>query len=241
MKEPPVASEPLAPAVAPPAPMADAANRAPTGNGPLFRLVNTKRITLNFEVKDVGSSGLAAVDLWYTQDGKEWKKHEAPTNAQAYVVEVDEEGMYGFTLVARSGIGLGNEPPQAGDQPQVWVVVDLTAPEVQLGEVTASVQGKTQHVSFKWQAVDKNLGRQPVTLSYAEKPEGPWKVLAANLDASGTYKWQVPEGMPPRVLIRVEAADMAGNVGQVVSSKPIVLDCAKPTVKIVNVEPNGGR
>ncbi len=234
MKEPPAPAS-----VEAPAPAGTTARTAP--GGPLFRLVNTKRITLNFEVKDVGSSGLAAVDLWYTPDGKDWKKHEAPTNAQAYVVEVDEEGMYGFTLVARSGIGLGKEPPAAGDQPQVWVIVDLSAPEVVLSEVVPVFSGKSQHVTIKWQASDKNLGRQPVTLSYAEKAEGPWKVIAANLDAMGSYKWQVPDGMPPRVLLRVEAADMAGNVGQVQSSKAIVLDSARPVVKIVNVEPNAGR
>ena len=108
---------------------------AQTGS-PLMRLVNTKRITLNFEVKDVGPSGLASVELWYTKDGREWKKHDAPTKAKAYVIEVDDEGMYGFTLLARSGTGMGKERPAAGDQPQVWVIVDLTKPDVQLADVT---------------------------------------------------------------------------------------------------------
>src|SRR5262249_25134676 len=39
---------------------AKTARHMPAG-APLFRLVNTKRITLNFEVKDVGPSGLSGV------------------------------------------------------------------------------------------------------------------------------------------------------------------------------------
>jgi hypothetical protein len=211
------------------------------GGAPLLRLVNTKRITLNFEVADVGSSGIASVDLWYTQDGREWKKHQAPTSAKAYIVEVDEEGMYGFTLVARSGIGLGQEPPAAGDQPQVWVIVDLTKPDVQLKEVTPVAKGKDQEVSIKWSASDKNLGRNPVTLSYAETEEGPWHVIAANLESTGQFHWKVPAGVPAKVFLRAEASDLAGNLGRGQWDKPILMDASLPKVSIVNVEANSGR
>jgi hypothetical protein len=215
-----------------------ASSTAMVKGAPLFRLVNTKRITLNFEVKDVGASGVSAVELWFTQDGKEWKKHDAPAQAKAYVVEVDDEGMYGFTLLARSGTGLAKDPPQPGDAPQVWVIVDLTKPEVSMGDVNSSMQGGQQTVSIKWKASDKNLGRQPVTLSYAEKEEGPWKVVAAGLDAVGTYNWEAPKGTPAKVLFRVEATDLAGNVGRAQLSKPVLMDNAVPTVLINSVDAN---
>src|SRR5262249_60687717 len=122
---------------------------------------NTRRITLNFEVKDVGASGVAAVQLWFTQDGKKWRKHDAPPQAKAYVVEVDEEGMYGFTLLARSGTGLAKEPPQPGDSPPVGGIVDLTKPQVQLTEATPSMQGNQQTVTIKWRARGNNTRRHP--------------------------------------------------------------------------------
>ena len=217
------------------------ADAKPTKPGaPLMRLVNTKRITLNFEVKDVGPSGLSSVELWYTQDCREWKKYDAPTQAQAYVIEVDEEGMYGFTLLAKSGIGLGKEPPNPGDQPQVWVIVDLTKPDVQLTELTPNNTGRTQQVNIAWKASDKNLGRQPITLMYAEKEEGPWKVIANNLENNGKYTWQAP-GDAARVLVKVEATDLAGNVGKSQSATPVALDNARPSVSIVNVEAAPGK
>ena len=201
---------------------------------PLFRMVNTKRITLNFEVKDVGPSGLSGVELWFTQDAKEWKKYDAPRKAQAYVVEVDEEGMYGFTLVARSGTGLGQEPPQPGDQPQVWVVVDLTPPKVALNEIKPAIDTADQTVAIRWKASDKNLGRRPISLYYAEKEGGPWRVMATGLENNGAYKWQLPKGVPSQVLVRVEATDLAGNVGRAQSPQALLMDRARP--RIINVE-----
>jgi hypothetical protein len=217
---------------------ADATKPGAGHGAPLVRMVNTKRITLNFEVKDVGPSGVSAVELWYTQDCKQWKKYDAPPKAHSYVIEVDEEGMYGFTLLARSGIGLGHEPPRSGDVPQVWVVVDLTKPVVELNEVTPGIDYKNQTVKIRWTASDKNLGRNPICLSYAEKAGGEWKLIAENLKNTGEYIWQVPKTTPTRFLVRVEATDLAGNVGFAEAKQHALLDPSRPSVWILNVEPS---
>src|SRR5579883_3387617 len=39
-----------------------------------IRLVNSKRISLNYKVNNVGPSGVTAVELWCTRDGRTWKK-----------------------------------------------------------------------------------------------------------------------------------------------------------------------
>jgi hypothetical protein len=206
------------------------------GAPPLMRMVNSKRITLNFKVDDVGPSGLSGVELWYTQDCKDWKKHDAPPQAHSYVIEVDEEGMYGFTLLAKSGLGLGKEPPAPGDLPQVWVMVDLSKPVVSLGEITPNVNGKTGSVAIRWKAVDKNLGSTPVGLSYAEKDSGPWRPIATNLENTGRYVWQVPASAPASFYLRVDATDLAGNLGRAQTAKAVLLDTSRPTVSILDVE-----
>jgi hypothetical protein len=204
---------------------------------PMVRMVNTKRITLNFEVRDVGPSGVAGVELWYTQDCKDWRKYDAPPQAHSYIIEVEEEGMYGFTLVARSGLGLAQDPPTAGDLPQIWVMVDLTRPEVQLTDVSAGLDGKVPTVTIQWKASDKNLGRQPVSLDYAASEEGPWQPIATNLDSVGRFVWRVPAGAPSRIYIRAQAADLSGNVGVALTEKPVLLGTATPQAAIVNVMP----
>ncbi len=211
-----------------------------SNSSPTVRMVNSKRILLNYELKDVGPSGVAGVDLYVTRDGKDWKKEEKSTRSgPPYVVEVDEEGTYGFTLVARSGLGRGRKPPRPGEQPQVWVEVDLTSPVVKITEVKQGMGNKVLEVTIHWTASDRNLSRRPVTLSYAEKPEGPWTPLAANIENTGSYVWQVPAKGPTQFHLKAEVIDLVGNVGSAQSSRPILIDMSEPRVSILAVEPAG--
>jgi hypothetical protein len=203
------------------------------------RVVKSRRFTLNFAVKDVGPSGVSAVEVWYTRDGKEWKMRETPPKPPPYVVEVDEEGRYGFTLRARSGVGLGPKPPGPGDEPQVWVVVDQSRPDVQLLEVTPTRANRSHALVIRWKATDENFGRQPITLSYAEREVGPWYTIAANVFNNGHYIWPLPANLPGQFLVRVEAVDLAGNTGVAQTTTPVVLDNSMPTVSILAVEAGG--
>ena len=90
---------------------------------------------------------------------------------------------------------------------------------------------------MSWTATDKNLGPQPITLSYAEYADGPWTPIAAKVENTGRYVWQVPKTAFPRFLIRVEAMDLAGNVGAAQTPEPISLDLAQPVVSILAIEP----
>jgi hypothetical protein len=205
---------------------------------PAVRMINSKRITLNFEVKDVGPSGLSGVDLYYTQDTKIWKKGEAPPQTKSpYVIEVNDEGLYGFTLVAHNGVGMGKEPPQPGDQPQVWVEVDQTKPVVRLQGIEETFSGNNQSLVVRWTANDKNLGPKPISLLYAEKEGGPWQPMASNVENSGKYAWPITSGMPTRLYVRVEATDLVGNIAGAQTPTPIVIDVSQPTVSILGVEP----
>jgi len=224
-------STPAPPAVEPPMPRPSAA---------AVRMVSSKRISLNYEIKDVGPSGVSTVELWYTQDGKKWEKSDMASKPRPpFVVDLKDEGLYGFTLVARNGVGLGKRPPAPGDQPQIWVEVDVTKPVVKLLDIQPGISGESQHLNICWKATDTNLGQRPITLSYAEQAAGPWLPIATNLENTGVFAWQLPPGMPPRFLVRVEAADLVGNVGIALTPEPLLLDLSQPTVSIVAVEPAG--
>ena len=195
------------------------------------RMVNSKRVTLNYELKDVGSTGVAGVELWTTQDTRTWKKGEivAQTN-HSFTVEVKDEGLYGFTLLARNGSGAGKETPQPGDQPQVWVSVDVTKPVVQITSLELIHGGKAPTMMIHWTAKDKNMGPRPINLAFAEEAEGPWTPIAAGLENSGQYEWQPTGGLPHHVYVRVEASDLHGNVGTAQTSNPLRIDTASTSV-----------
>lgn len=225
--------------VTPGAPSATGVGNAPPPPPPstaAVRMVNSKRISLNYEVQNVGKSGISTVELWYTQDGRNWQKYEERANQQPpFVFDVNDEGRYGFTLLVRSGVGLGKRPPQVGDPPQIWVEVDLTKPVVQVLNVDVGRGAEAGNLTIHWRATDKNLGHQPITLSFAEQPTGPWTPIAANVENAGRYVWKMPpQGVPFRFLVRVEATDLAGNVGSAEWLKPVLVDLAEPSVKILD-------
>lgn len=215
-------------------------------NGPTEgerKLVGSKRINLNYELKEVGPSGVSQVELWYTQDGRAWNKYplrfgDDPTQKNI-VFDVASEGIYGISLVAKSGVGLGERPPQIGDRPQLWVEVDVTKPIVQLHNVLVGTGPDKGKLNVTWTARDKNLARDPITVSYAEQLAGPWTPVAEKLPNTGRYIWAMPERVPYQFHLKVEAADLAGNVGEALTDSLIKVDLSQPKVKILNVEPAG--
>jgi hypothetical protein len=205
------------------------------GSAPI-RLVNAKKFSLNYEIKEKGPSGVPVVELWYTPDGRNWQLYRKEAPNPPFVVEVTSEGRYGFTLIARSGVGLGDRPPQVGDPPQVWIEVDVTKPVVRLLGADVDRASELRNLSIVWTASDKNLGRQPITLSYAEQPEGTWTEIAKT-ENTGRYVWQMPPGVPYRFYVRVEATDQAGNVGSDRTKDPVLVDLTRPKIQFIGVTP----
>src|SRR5262249_22685166 len=199
------------------------------------RKVKSKTISLNYQIQDDGPSGVASVEVWWTRDTKLWNVHQQPATRQGpYTVTVDSEGVYGFTLIAKSGVGLGERPPSAGDQPQIWVEVDTTAPLVHITNVEVGRGVDQGKLMVYWTASDKNLAKQPIKISYAAKPEGPWVPItgATNLEnAPGRFVWQMQEGIPYMFHVRVEATDEAGNVGFADTPQPVKVDLSIPKAR----------
>src|SRR5262249_57156757 len=95
------------------------------------------------------------------------------------IFEVNGEGLYGLTLVAKSGVGLSVRPPQLGDRPQIWIEVDLTKPGVQLQDVIVGEGPDKGKLIITSTALDKNFSQQPLTLFYGATPDLPTNASAA--------------------------------------------------------------
>lgn len=154
-------------------------------------------------------------------------------------MKVGGEGRYGFTLIPRSGAGLAGHPPVPGDSPQTWVEVDLTPPAVQIHGELIGVSGR-RVVQVKWQARDRNLAPDPVTILCAEKPDGPWKELSRELAPTGSREFEAEE-LPRAFYLRVEATDRAGNVGAYTTPDRVEADLTIPIIRKVTVKPTPAR
>jgi hypothetical protein len=227
-------------------PTADSAGPPPSSPGSVsapetaVRMVNSKHISLDYDIADIGPSGVI-VELWYTQDGRTWQKYKEqrdPPKPYIFTFDVADEGTYGFTLVVRSGVGLGGREPQVGDAPQVWVEVDLKPPQVQVLNVDVGRNQEAGNLTITWLATDKNLGQQPVNIFYAEQAGGPWTPIAANVANTGRYVWRMPpQGVPYKFHVRVDATDKAGNTGTAEWGKQVIVDLKVPKIKLINVAP----
>jgi hypothetical protein len=204
-------------------------------------MVNSKRIQLDFDIQDVGSSKVKAVEIWYTQDGTTWQKYKDDARPEPpYFVDVPGEGRYGFTLIARSGVGLALPTPKAGDAPQVWVEVDVTKPDVKIVGVEVGRGPDSGYITVRWDARDKHMAANPILLSYADAGAGPsaqWQTItAAPIPNDGRYVWRMPDNLPPQILVRVEAVDQAGNRGSADTLNPVSTDLSIPKARVKGVK-----
>ncbi|TMQ32164.1 MAG: hypothetical protein E6K70_20070, partial [Planctomycetota bacterium] len=169
---------------------------------------SSTQVTLDYEVTKVGPSGVGRVVLFLTKDeGRTWEAFAEDADLKPpMTVNLPGEGVYGLRLVVSSRAGLGGRVPQAGDPPQMRVEVDTTPPVVKLFYPQPDTQ-RRDALLLTWNASDHNLAPNPITLQWAERPDGQWQNIATDLTNSGRYVWQVTPNMPYRVFLRVVARD----------------------------------
>lgn len=202
------------------------------------RVVNTKTFQIGYKLQDVGPSGVSSVELFITQDnGATWYRYGSDDDNQSPIqVEVPREGTYGFALSVRSGAGLASEPPQNGDRPAIVVVVDQTAPKLEIFPVEQGRGKNLNKLLFSWRCTDESLPEKPVSIYYSPNGQSPWQPISGPVENTGSFIWTVGQGVPSKFFVRIEARDMAGNVQTVDSPQPVVIDLSRPTAKIIDVE-----
>jgi hypothetical protein len=182
------------------------------------------------------------------------EKGEAPLTVDLTArANPQPEGVYGFKVVLQSGAGLSRGAPTPGDLPDMRVDVDTSAPLVKIFEPVPDAASKDAMV-LRWQAVDRNMASEPISLEWSEQPDGPWHpIVGANdgtpgalgtsgagpakrLANSGSYSWKLPTNFPtPKVYLKVSARDTAGNVAEAKTPMPIVVDLNRPVARIQGI------
>lgn len=202
------------------------------------RHVRTRSFSVQYELEDVGPSGVSSVDLYITENnGFKWFYYGPDEDRRSPIaVEVPRDGAYGFALRVRSGAGLVQEPPQPGDSPAFVVIVDRQPPQAELGRVAAGQGADRDEINIEWTVRDEQLVARPVRLSWAPAREGPWRPITDWIPNSGRYQWQVDEQALTSVFLRLEARDAAGNLTRTDSTTPLVLDSSRPTARFTDIE-----
>ena len=201
--------------------------------------VNSLEFSIAYALHSVGASGVRQVDAYITEnDGVNWFHYGRDEDAVSPLdIAVPREGRYGFSFRVQNGAGITTDPPQPGDRPDVRVEVDATPPTARLLAVEPIGGSSSGTVQIRWNATDRELTAQPILLEWAETPAGPWTPVTSPLENGGRYQWQVPDAMPPSVLVRLTATDVCGNTTQTTTPQPIVVDFSQPSLRVLQVAP----
>ena len=202
------------------------------------RTVKSRQFSIDYRIDDIGPSGVAEIGLFVSQNnGEKWYRYGIDEdNRSPFEVDVPSDGIYGFSIRATSGAGLTEPPPQPGERPDFSIVVDSSPPVVNLFPLQQGQGADANRILITWKAADQKMADRPIALSYAANPNGPWQQISDWLPNTGQYIWNVGQGIPPRLYVRVVARDAAGNLARVDTPQPVLVDLAKPTARIVDVE-----
>jgi hypothetical protein len=201
------------------------------------QLINSTQISLDYEVPKVGPSGVKSIKLYMTRDdGRSWEELADHKDLQSPIAaNLPGEGVFGFRLVVESGAGLSKGTPLPGDAPELRIEVDLSPPYLEL-YAPAPDPNNRETLILRWNAADKNLASNPISLEYSTNKEGPWVPIAQNVPNSGSYAWKLSQRLPYRVFVRVTARDLAGNIGEVKSPEPQLIDLTKPEGHLIGIK-----
>jgi hypothetical protein len=233
---PPAAPPPPPPPSPPPAPrlvekVPVSPPELPAAEKP--QLLNGVKCVLDYALD---APNATKVEGYATKDGGQtWLPlGEDADKKSPFEFELPGDGSYGLMLVVGTP-GHAAEPPAAGDKPDWFVEIKTSKPAVEMTDIRLGTGDETGQLVLVWACHDKHLGSNPVSLSWAPSPGGPWTLGAANMKSSGTARWAVPKEAGSKFYLRLEATDMAGNVGTWESTEAVVMGSEKGRIRILGV------
>jgi hypothetical protein len=200
-----------------------------------FRFSDSNRFSLEYELEAVGASGVEAVELYGSTDaGETWKRWGSdPDRSSPFDIETKGEGVFGFKVVVLGNNGLASPRPLPGDDPDIAVIVDQTLPQVRITSARYGEGDRTGSLVIRYECSDDNLMSRPVRISFSKSMEGPWTTIAAGLRNDGLYVWPADPRLPPKIYLRVDATDQAGNTASYVLDQPIATVGLAPRARIL--------
>ena len=200
-----------------------------TDNG--IPVVWSRTLNLDYQLKNVGPSGVAAVEVWVTRnEGSTWRQltlDKDKTSPVRFMVE--EDGLWGFRTRAVNDVGNSEDAPRAGAPPSLSLIIDTIPPEVELLGSTVS-NGKLRLV---WSVKENNLPLNPVRIDYSLDGGHTWVISKDNIPQAGGYSIDLPHGVGDEFDVRVAVKDLAHLEGTVQTRIVLRTDNLPPVIKSV--------
>ena len=150
-----------------------------TSSSPAASFINTTLASIEYRLDHVGPSGVGKVEIFMTPDnGQTWHRVGEDTARRSPAeIRLPGDGVYGIRIVVSNGNGFGGKIPVRGDAPHCTVEVDTTSPCVQ-GPLNADLFSSAHNRTLHWNATDKNLGANPISLHSPHPARRPLATLS---------------------------------------------------------------
>ncbi len=196
-------------------------------------------ILLDLEIADVGPAGLQTARLWVSQDdGTSW--NEGPFIQEPFKQvgwKAPSDGRFRLYVVATDQAGNQNALPKGKADDQFVLTVDTIAPAITLGAAIGVVEAEKVNspkksftpgtrLAVPFTIKDANLAPNSVAVYLQTDPSRGWAELGKGLATDAAFRFNLPEAKATSktARIKVTALDLAGNLGEVVSSEPFEID-----------------
>ena len=110
-------------------------------------------------------------------------------------------------------------------------------PQVELVAVSRDDSTPAGALVIRYVVRDPLIAPRAVRVLYSPNAEGPWATIADGIDNQGEHRWTPDKAVPAKVHIRVEATDLAGNVGAAVSPNEISIAAPRFGGKLGGLRP----
>jgi len=193
-------------------------------------------LNLDLQIADIGPAGLSAARLWVSQDdGTSWA--EGPFIAEPFKTvawKANADGKFRLAVVATDAAGNSNAAPKGKSDDQFVLTVDTSAPTILLSSPIGIVEAQKaagnrrafkdgDRVAVPFTIKEANLDPASVAV-YIQTDGVKWTKLGDKLPADAAFRFEIPATATKTAKIKVTAADLAGNVGEVVATDTFQID-----------------
>jgi len=200
---------------------------------------SSKAFDLDYAIVNDPGAPIASVELWGTLDqGKTWERWGTDEDRESpFEIEVETDGLFGFTMVIVGSNGLASRRPLPGHSADAWIHVDTITPRTRILSALAGKGPEAGSLVIEYQALDEHFIDRPISLFFCETPQGPWTPITQGAKNMGRFVWAGDTHLPEKVFLKIQATDAAGNVGEHILDLPVDVQSAAPRGKIQGFRP----
>lgn len=205
-----------------------------------LQLTKSRRFAWDYEVPPTRSAaGPLRAELWTTQDGGvTWQRSATDNDGRSPIdVTLPASGLFGVRLEIVAVTNDDGGGPRSGSAPDAWVGVDDEQPTVELVAISRDESTPTGALVIRYVVRDPLIAPRAARLLYSPNAEGPWATIADAAENQGEHRWAPDPSVPAKVFIRIEATDLAGNVGVATSADEVSIAAPRFGGKLGGLRP----